>query len=838
MKRKIRTFSGTKNPEISARELAHRAVAKKAAIEGIVLLENEDILPLSIEKPIALFGAGAGKTMKGGTGSGDVCERASVSIYQGMKEMGAKMTSEDWILDYDARFDQARLDWKNMIIELSGGNHVPGFFDIYAQHAFEAPCGRQILDSDCQDAEAAIYVISRTAGEGADRKNQEGDYQLTKEEIKDLETLASLGKKIIVLINSGGLIDLKAIKNIDAVKAILYISQPGMEGGYAVADVLFGKASPSGKLTDTWPLNYEDVPNAATFSYLYGSEKEEKYEEGIYVGYRYFDSFDVNYAYSFGHGLSYTKFEFDVRNAALKADGNTLTMSLKVSNIGNYAGKEVAQIYVACPQGKLAKEYRRLVAFKKTALIEPGQSEELTITWDAKNMASFSEEDGAWIMEAGTYYVFAGDSLKNAKLTASLLVENEAIIEEAPRICPLQRELTELLIPEDIASKKEATLIQMADDMGITAISFAPEKEELPIHVESKYEKMAKELVEKLSEEELIAMSIGEVSRGHDVALGAAGMMVPGAAGETSGILEEKYDFPAVAMADGPAGIRIIPRYLADEENGNVFTQGFTAAIENGFFADPLEEKEGLHMYYQYCTAFPIGTMMAQTWNEELVTKIGEKIGKEMVDFSISWWLAPGMNIHRNPLCGRNFEYYSEDPVVAGKIAAAVTKGVQSNPGVGTTIKHFAANNQEENRLHRDSILSERTLREIYLRGFEIAVKEAQPMSIMSSYNLLNGVHTANCKDILMTVLRGEWDFKGFVMTDWTTTQNGSQAWMCPATGNDLIMPGAEDDFESIREALADGRLSMEELRSSVARLICVIYQTIGFEDAKCYGES
>lgn len=313
--------------------------------------------------------------------------------------------------------------------------------------------------------------------------------------------------------------------------------------------------------------------------------------------------------------------------------------------------------------------------------------------------------------------------------------------------------------------------------------------------------------------------------------------MVPGAAGETSGILEETYDVPGISMADGPAGLRLIKKYDINTETGEVYDVGLLAALEGGYF-NKNEVHEGADTYYQYCTAFPIGTLLAQSWNPELLEEVGQAVAVEMQEFGVAWWLAPGMNVHRNPLCGRNFEYYSEDPMLTGMTAAAITRGVQSVGGVGTTIKHFACNNQEDNRMGSNSILSERVLREIYLKGFEIAVKTAQPMAIMTSYNLVNGVHTPNSKDLCTIVVREEWDFQGIIMTDWTTTlpEGGSISWKCAKAGNDLIMPGFQGDVDSIQTALASGELTREDLKACVVRMLKVIYQTLGYEDSVAYG--
>ena len=348
---------------------------------------------------------------------------------------------------------------------------------------------------------------------------------------------------------------------------------------------------------------------------------------------------------------------------------------------------------------------------------------------------------------------------------------------------------------------------------------------------------MAEELVEKLTDDELLYMLFGEISKGQENAIGAAGIMVPGAAGETSGCLEEKYDVPGVSMADGPAGLRLIKKYGVSRETGEVYNVGLLAALENGFFVKD-EEHEDADIYYQYCTAFPIGTMLAQTWNTELLEEVGKAVAVEMQEFGISWWLAPGMNVHRNPLCGRNYEYYSEDPLLTGMTAAAITRGVQSENGVGTTIKHFACNNQEDNRMGSNTIISERTLREIYLRGFEIAVKTSQPMAIMTSYNSINGIHTANSEELCMTVARDEWDFQGLIITDWTTTlpEGGSISWKCTKSGNDLIMPGYQGDIDNIQNALAAGELTREDMKSCVKRLLKVIFQTLGYENPESSG--
>ena len=837
MKIRNREFSGSKNGDISEREIRNRKIARETASEGIVLLKNDGILPIQTNMPIALFGAGAARTVKGGTGSGDVNERECVSIYQGLKNAGFKITSEKWIEDYEECYQNARQDWKREILEEAGEMESSSFFQVYSTHVFSMPQGRCIDKKELDGAFACVYVISRIAGENSDRREEAGDYYLTEQEKKDIEMICSMNENVIVIINAGGQIDVKDWTDFPQIKAILFIGQLGMEGGNALADVLTGKVTPSGKLTDTWAKEYKDFPNSDTFSYQDGNVYKEKYKEGIYVGYRYFDSFGVEPKYSFGYGLSYTKFDFECKE--ISVNGDMVTLNVEVKNIGkNYSGKEVLQIYCACPQQKLVKETKRLCGFSKTELLKPEQKQEITTSFPIKNLASFSEKKSAWIMEQGDYILLMGNSSDNLKIAGILRVENEAVIEKVKHICVLKEELIEIIPEKKEQEQKVKLLAEMAEGEKLPIISVEPQEEILVYQSENEYSKAAYELTEKLTEEELIAMVIGEINKAQSSALGSAGAKVPGAAGETSGILEDKWGVPGISMADGPAGLRLIKKYSFDPETMQVYGGGIANALEGGFFSDS-EETKGEQVRYQYCTAIPVGVVLAQTWNVPLLENIGKAIAEEMQEFQVAWWLAPGMNIHRNPLCGRNFEYYSEDPVVSGKMAAAITRGVQSLPGVGTTIKHFACNNQEDNRMGSDSIVSERALREIYLRGFEIAVKEAQPMAIMTSYNKINGVHAANSKDICTVAAREEWDFQGIIMTDWTTTcpAGGSIAWKCAEAGNDLIMPGCEGDFESIRRALENGELSLEELKRCVRRMLTVIYQTLAYEDCRCYGE-
>lgn len=835
-KKRIRTYSGTKDNTPTQREQTNRQIARRAAAEGIVLLKNDGVLPLKKDVKTALYGGGAVSTIKGGTGSGDVNEREVVSIYQGFMDAGIRLTNLNWLEEYARIYRQAREDWRLEILDAAAENPEKKFFQIYSTHVFRMPAGSAIQEEQVKAADVVFYVISRTAGESADRFLEPGDYYLTKAEKTDLTYLNANNENLVVILNTGGAIHLEDILELSHLKGLLSISQPGMEGGHALADVLTGVVTPCGKLTDTWAKLYADIPGSGNYSHNNGNVEKEYYTEDIYVGYRYFDSFEKQPAFPFGYGLSYTNFSIEAENVAASAEGD-VTVKIKVINTGDiWSGREVVQVYASCPQGKLPKEYRRLCGFGKTKLLAPGESEELQIRIPAKNLASFSEEESAWVVEKGQYGIWVGNSSVSLEVSGVLEVAEDTVIEAVKHILPLQESMEKLTCPEEIRLEQERKWKEIAEKKGLKPVPYLPGKETAGRYPEPEAAKTAKELAAKLTEEQLISMVIGEISRGQGQTLGSAGIMVPGAAGETSGCLEEQYGVPGVVMADGPAGIRLMKSYEVDKETGEIHNQGIFGAVEGGIFATRTDGKN-TDTYYQYATAIPVGTLLAQTWDTDLLEEVGQAVAVEMEEFGTSWWLAPGMNIHRNPLCGRNFEYFSEDPLLSGSMAAAITRGVQKGNGVGTTIKHFACNNQEDNRKGSDSIVSERALREIYLRGFEIAVKNAQPMAIMTSYNLINGVHAANSRDLCTVAAREEWNFQGIIMTDWTTTmpQGGSSSWGCVAAGNDLIMPGYDGDRENIRQALQDGKLSVEELRACVERMLTVIFQTNAYQDSVPY---
>lgn len=837
MERKIKayTFPGTTTKEPRDYETAHLEVARRAAADGMVLLKNEDgFLPFEKGATLAVYGAGAAYTVKGGTGSGDVNSRETVSIYEGLKEAGFAIANEDWIAGYKACYEKARQQWREEVWadedrRREEGEPEPMFY-AYTSHPFAFPAGE--LPSKVE-ADAAIYVISRIAGEGKDRAYEKGDYLLSDAEEAALKALCAQQERVLVAVNSGGLIDLSFLDELPQIRGLIYMGQPGMEAGRAFADIVSGAVTPSAKLADSWPYRYEDYPNADTFSYRSGDTAKEHYGEGIYVGYRYFDTFEVPVRYSFGFGLSYTSFALRMVHLSFVRPNSrwaSVRIVVEVTNTGSVSGREVVQVYVSCPQKNVLKEYRRLVGFAKTGEIAPGKFEDVEIVIPIYALTSYSEKEPGWQMDCGTYGFFMGNSLDHAKFSASVELTKHILLTKTENICPPKEHIKELECPRERVLARRAEwhgsvyknpAIVVPTEMLLIRHYVNYGREDRRISPEIREE------VEALSTEQMIKLVTGETGKPQG-ALGSAGNIVPGSAAQTSACAEEK-GIASIVLADGPAGLRLTKTYYV--KDGAMQDVPLAMNFEDGCLYRG-DQPEG-EVRYQFCTAFPVGSQLAQSWDLQLLEEVGKAVAEELKEFGVTLWLAPGMNIHRNPLCGRNFEYYSEDPLLSGRLAGAMTKGVQDQGGVGTTIKHFACNNQEDNRMGSDSVLSERALREIYLRGFEYAVVERQPLSIMTSYNLINGVHAANNYDLCTKVARDEWGFTGVIMTDWTTTHYGEDctASGCIRAGNDLIMPGILNDHENIKQALADGSLTMEELKRAVAHLLPVVFQSGRYEE-------
>ena len=832
-------------------EKEHIDLVRKTAPECALFLKREDdTLPLAPGKA-ALYGSGARKTIKGGTGSGDVNVRHFVTVEEGMERAGFEIVSKAWLDAYDQVLVDARAVFVEQIkkeaAELGINAVMYGMGKAMPEPQYEIA-----MDAEC---DLAVYVLSRISGEGADRDVSAGDINLSETEIRDILYCSRHYKKFVLVLNVGGMVNLEPVME---VKNILLLGQLGTPTGDVLADILTGVSNPSGKLAMTWaPI--EQYPSTKGF----GDMDDTVYNEGIYVGYRYFKTADVTPTFPFGYGLSYTKFEIDT--ASVAADEKKVSVTVPVTNVGTCAGKEVIQLYVSKPSVKLDQPYQELAAFAKTSELKPSENEEVTLTFSLRDLAAYDEELASYVLEKGVYWLRIGNSSEDTVVCAGLKLDADVIVKECKTICP-GADIPKFIPADGMkAQERDAQLKKPeAPVYELHAELFQTEKvtySEEPIEILNKgtgsFEDVksgkisVEQFISSLTNEQLAYLSIGlyEDNTGMGSMIGASAQTVAGAAGETTKRLEE-LGVPSLVMADGPAGIRICKIYKIVDGKAKGVDNPLAGMME---FMDqkqlqmmaalapkPTEAEEKAPIHYAYCTAIPIGTALAQSFNTEVCEILGDLVGKEMEQFGIHLWLAPAMNIQRSPLCGRNFEYYSEDPVVSGRIAATITNGVQKHKGCGTTIKHFALNNQETNRMASNSIVSERAFREIYLRTFEICIRESAPAAVMSSYNLVNGEHANNSKDIQTHVLRDEWGYEGAVMTDWYAVggmiaaaggrENKHPAGLasgCIHAGNDLVMPGMTADFEEMLSAVdnpeAKYPITRAELQVTAKRVLDMI---------------
>lgn len=794
--------------EASLRMTKNAAISRSLAAQSMVLLRNtQNTLPLlgTEEAPVklAVFGVGQIYTVKGGTGSGNVNNLKTIPLLEGLEQCET--------LQVDHALARKYRSWglghENLCVE--GFMEPKGYFNP------EMP----LTDAEVREAaeanDAAAMILTRVAGEGADMRAERGMIYLTDEETALMESITAAFPRSILLLNTAGYLELGDFAK--KFSAIVFMGLPGQDAG-AVADVLTGTVVPTGRLTDTWPETYRQYPTAEEFSqkHLNGNvnttmgKTEEQinvaYTDDIFVGYRYFDTFGQGVLYPFGYGLGYGRTE--ITAYSLAATGDRITVTATVENTGErYPDRQVVQVYLTCPEGRLEQPLHKLCAFGKTKLLAPGEAETLSLEFRLSDMASFDETTYSYLLEKGHYFVRVGTDSRTTAVAGAVYLSGDVTT----------RILSDRMghVPEDF---------QPMSAKGESRYTYPGEQEELEqakahaIRLSPREFRTARQkyrdygtpltrgktglrlkdvqdgncslsaFVASMDASDLCKLVCGvgmdisgmppmvqedpDFKPPFDGMLGASGMKVPGAAGETAD-LWDKYGIPPITLADGPAGIRI---------------------------AQQMKDDDGEVTRQQLCTAFPVGSLLACSWDRELLSGFGEAVALEMVEYGVELWLAPGMNIHRNPLCGRNFEYFSEDPLVAGFCAAAITEGVQKH-GVGVTIKHFAGNNQEDLRANSNDIITQRALREIYLRGFEIAVKEAQPYSIMTSYNDINGMPSANNYDLCTAICRDEWGFTGFIMTDWGGGISMPALSMC--AGNDMIQPGGQSVVTELQEALA-----------------------------------
>lgn len=802
--------------ELQPYEKEHLNTLRTLLPECTVLLKSDGSFPLPTVGKLALYGNGARHTLKGGTGSGEVNSRYFVTVEEGLRQAGFEITTDGWLSGYDAVCAEAKKQFLKDIKARAREKHtnviIEGMGAVMPEPEYDLP-----LDGD---GDTAVYVLSRICGEGNDRTDSPGDILLTQTEERQILALQKQYKRFMLVLNVGGPVDLSPVLDVGN---ILILSQLGVDTGAVLGDLLLGKAYPSGKLSTTW---------AAAGDYAaiggFGSLTDTRYKEGVYVGYRYFDSVGKRAMFPFGFGLGYT--EFAVSPADVRVEGESLFVRAHVKNTGKHPGKEVVQLYVSVPQGKLDQPYQTLAAFKKTGELLSGEEQEVLLTCRLSELASFDTDSAAYILESGEYILRLGNSSTDTVPCAVVKLEKTVTVKRVRHIGGTA----------DFEDWKPEKVRQDPLPDGLPVLFIAPES----ICTETVAYDSLEEIdpcTETFTDEELAYMNIGafDPKGGILSVIGNASKNVAGAAGESTGMLQDKGVVPLV-MADGPAGLRLSRDYAVDDKGIHPLGQTMPSTILD-FLPKPLAKimelttpkpKKGAEIRHQYTTAIPIGTAVAQSWNRELAFACGDIVGAEMERFGVHLWLAPALNIHRSIRCGRNFEYYAEDPLLSGILAAEVTKGVQKHPGRGTTIKHFAANNQETNRYCSNSVISERALRDIYLRGFGICVQEAQPHAVMTSYNLLNGMHTSERRDLTADYLRSENGFKGVVMTDWLVGSemlSQGSAYPAPtaagiaAAGGDLVMPGRKEDFKNIRKALKDGTLSRKTLQVNVTRLLRLI---------------
>ena len=803
------------NGEVSEREKRNLEVAYRAACESMVLLKNENVLPLKTKK-VALYGPGVTRTIKGGTGSGEVNERHSVTILEGMENRGFEVTTQQWLKDYEDAYEAGEIAHKKAQRDIIKLLKSKSFMEMMLK-GYTPPAGRAITEKDIADSDTdtAIYVLSRQAGEGGDRKAEKGDLFITDEERAAIETCVKNYKNFVLVINSGCSLDMSFVNEIPGIGAILFICQLGTEGGNAFADTVSGKVTPSGKLADTWAKQYADIPYHNEYSYLNGNVEEEYYKEGIYVGYRYFDSFGVEPCYPFGYGLSYT--EFSMHGTGVKVDGTKVSVDAVVTNIGaNFCGKEVAQLYVSAPAGKLDKEYQSLAAFAKTKVLAPAESEALTLVFDMKEIASYDGAAASYVLDAGEYVVRLGNSSRNTVPVAVVTLDEAVVVSKHCNVCPVVEKFEELKSEARETEKINLSVPRVevkASDFDTITYTY----EKPAVYSDAKVDAF----MNTLSLKDMVEIVVGIGMFG-----GETRFNMPGSVGNTTSKFWDK-GLANVTLCDGPAGLRITKRSVVLKDGKvkpvelpiSVFEM-FPDFVQKMLKADPSDGT----LIYQYTTAFPVTAALAQSWNVDLLEEVGKAIFVEMKEYGCTFWLAPAVNIHRNPLCGRNFEYVSEDPFLTGEVAAALTKGIQQEEGYYVTVKHFACNNMEDNRNKVSSNLSERALREIYLRGFERAVRKGNAKGIMTSYNRINSVYAPNSHDLCTKVLRNEWGFDGVVMTDWFSTNKGlGHNALAMKAGNDLIMPGGGSYKKEILAGVKSGMIKEEDVRRCCANVVRAI---------------
>ena len=797
-------------------EIEHYEALDKIASECTLFFKRDKSFPISKPCKVALFGSGARHTLKGGTGSGDVNSHFFINIEQELELNGFTVTTKKWLDEYDV----AKANNKKEFIKLikreakEKGMSAPAYSVGNNQFEFEHNISIKEYDGDI-----CLYILSRNSGEDADRRRIKGDIYLTDKEVVDILYLNERYEKFMLVLNVPGVIDLNPVLQ---VRNIFYLSQLGVVTSSVLVNVILGKINPSGKLSTTW-AKITDYP----FIDEFGDRDNTRYKEGIYVGYRYFSSVSTKPLFPFGYGLSYSEFTHNV--IGYNIEGEIITVKVNVLNESDYAGKEVVQLYLGMSVN-IDTPRRILVGFTKTGLIKPHQSEDVEVSFKISDFPVFNSQESKYELMKGTYLIEEGSSSEDVTPVLKIELKEDIVIKEVDRIDD-HIDFTDFCN----ANKNDFSAIHVpTENISKTAFFFSKTA------YFSKYLVQIPDFIKSLSIEDLIHLNLGDYKTGLAGIIGQSGSLAPGAAGETT--LRVKGIKTAICMADGPAGLRLVSEYLVNHKGTYQLQEdSIWKSIKDylpKFLTSLLDvkknhKKKGSRVY-QYCTAIPIATACAQSFSKDFMNIVGRLVKEEMEIYDIDMWLAPGMNIHRNILCGRNFEYYSEDPYLTGEMASTLVNAIQSNSNKMCTIKHFACNNQETNRFNNNSTVSIRALREIYLPGFARAIKYSKPAAVMASYNLLNGVHTSSSSDLLIKILRCEMEYKGLVMTDWITTgQINDKSSIHPykyasddlLNGVNICMPGSKKDIKDIKAALKSGKITRNDLENNAAIVYSFISQ-------------
>ena len=794
-----------KNYEFLPHEYNHLMYLKEHAYECSLFLKREDnAFPIKKACPITLIGNGVRHTIIGGTGSGAVNVKYKETIEEAFINAGFTINSGAWLDKYDEEYLIKEKEFVSRIKKEAKAHKT-----IAATYSMGKNAPEREYDFPIEgDKKVAIYVLSRNAGEGSDRELVKGDVYLTDTEIRDILYLNKNYKKFLLVLNVPGVIDLEPVLE---VKNILLLSQLGSLTGDILVDIVLGKKNPCGKLTTTWA-------KIKDYSYINTpiSEDECIYNEGVYVGYRYFSSFDVTPLFPFGYGLSYSKFEYKL--AGYFYQGDKINLKVKVTNVGPLKGKETIELYL---RGK--KDLKQeLVSFNKTQILDVNNSEELVLEFKLSDFASYDEKLEAYAISKGNYVLSIGTSSDNLTDALNVVIEDDVIIHQvknvfnAPKIDELKKEIEPLSL-----SSKVPTIHLNKNDFPYWKSKY-----------DGAYKVKVPEVIKKMSDLDLILMSLGDYKTGVRGMVGQSCSLIQGGAGETT--LRVKDVPNTLNMVDGPAGLRFTQAYVLNSKGSFPLTsdsvwdglEKYLPKVLTYFLSYKRNLKKKGSKVYQIATALPIATALAQSFNPGFIYGCGRLVREEAELYGIDIWLAPGSNIHRSILCGRNFEYYSEDPFVSSVCASNIINAFQENGHNVATVKHFALNNQESNRINNNSICSERAIREIYLRTFEKITYWSRPKAIMSSYNLINGEHASSNKALLVDILRNEWGYRGVVMTDWIASgQTYKKNNKYPAAfasknlhnGNNLCMPGSKKDIKDIKKALKSGKLTRTELENNAS---------------------